>query len=174
MKLMPQLQAQVPDPLSSHLPGFLSSRRVRAPAIGVKLLVFIGEHGFKGTTMQIQLYHIRGGEAVLRELGEKKFVDQTFAGLTDAALFRCGRVGGHYDTAAAACLAYRDIGAVVERAYQGTFRAVEVGIGRQVEPCLPHRVIQHRVVLASHHKEETSKIRENGPGSVESIQSEQG
>src|SRR6266567_8211961 len=38
VKHMPQFQAQVPDPLRDNLPRFLSSGRMRAPAIGVLLL----------------------------------------------------------------------------------------------------------------------------------------
>ncbi len=37
--------------------------------------------------MQVERYNIRGGERVLREMGEKEFVDHTLAGVTDAALF---------------------------------------------------------------------------------------
>lgn len=81
---MTQFQPQVPHPLRDDLPGVLSSRRVTTPAIGILLLVFIGEHWFKGATMQIQCHHIGGGEPVLRELGEKEFVDHAPAGLTDA------------------------------------------------------------------------------------------
>src|SRR6266699_5415421 len=43
---------------------------------------------------------------------------------------------------------YRDIWTVVEGAHQGTFRAAEVGIGGEVQPCLHDRLIQHRVVFA--------------------------
>ena len=41
MQLMPQLQAEVPDPSRYQLPAFLSPGRVRAPAIGVLFVVFI-------------------------------------------------------------------------------------------------------------------------------------
>ncbi len=62
LKLMTQLQAQVPHPLADHLPGFLPTRSVRAPAIRVLFLVFIGKSRLKGPTMQIQLDHIGSGE----------------------------------------------------------------------------------------------------------------
>ena len=69
LKLMTQLQAQVPNPLADHLPGFLPTRSVRAPAIGILFLVFIGKSRLKGPTMQIQLDHIGSGE---RRLGAKR------------------------------------------------------------------------------------------------------
>lgn len=75
MKVMAQLQAEVPNPLGYHLPGFLSPGRMATPPVGIGLLVFIGEQGLKGTTMQVQPDHIAGGEGVLRKTGEEEFVD---------------------------------------------------------------------------------------------------
>jgi hypothetical protein len=59
---MPQLQAEVPDPLRNHLPALLSPGGVTAPPIGVDLLIFIGECWLKGSTMQIQLNDVGSGE----------------------------------------------------------------------------------------------------------------
>lgn len=41
MKLMPQFESQVPDPLSDELPALLSPGRVAAPPVWVLLSVFI-------------------------------------------------------------------------------------------------------------------------------------
>jgi hypothetical protein len=41
MKLMPQLQAQVPDPLGHQLPALLPPGRVAAPPIGIDLLILV-------------------------------------------------------------------------------------------------------------------------------------
>ena len=59
---MPQLQAQVPDPLADDLPGLLSPGGVAAPAIGVEFGILIGKCRFKGAAMQIQFNDIAGGE----------------------------------------------------------------------------------------------------------------
>ena len=134
----------------------------------------IGKQRFKSATMQGESHGIRGGEPILREMGEKEFVDHTLAGATDAAFFLGRRMGRHHDAAAAARLAHRDIGAVVESAHQGAFRATEVGIGGQVEPCLHGRVIQHRVVFAPHHEAEAIQICNDGPSAVEAVQPQQG
>ncbi len=64
--------------------------------------------------MQVKRRHVGGGECVLREIGEKEFVDHPLADVTDAALFLGCWVGSHHDTAAGARLPHRDIGAVVE------------------------------------------------------------
>src|SRR5438552_13113809 len=85
-----------------------------------RLVVFIGEYWGTRATMQVKRHHVGGGECVLREIGEKEFVDHPLAGVTDAALFLGCWVGGHYDTAAGARLPHRDIGAVVELAHQTT------------------------------------------------------
>ena len=43
-----------------------------------------------------------------------------------------------------------------------------------MEPRLHGRVIQHRVVFASHHEEEAVQICHDGPSAVEAVQSQQG
>ena len=65
MKLMAQLQAEVPDPLADQLPCFLSHGCMTDPPVGVLLLVFISQRCFKSPTMQIQLNDIGGGECLL-------------------------------------------------------------------------------------------------------------
>src|SRR5205823_14141810 len=57
------------------------------PRSQATLPVFRGSHRFKGTTMQGEGQHIRGGERILRQMSEKELVDNAFAGVTDAALF---------------------------------------------------------------------------------------
>ncbi len=71
--------------------------------------------------MQVKCHDIGGGEPILREMGEKEFVDHALAGATDAALFLSRQVGSHHDAAAAARLAHRDIGTVVESALPSCF-----------------------------------------------------
>ena len=51
LKHMTQFQAEGRDPLRDNLPSFLSSGRLRTPAVGVLLLVFIGKGRFKGAMM---------------------------------------------------------------------------------------------------------------------------
>src|SRR5437588_6438224 len=117
LKQMPQFQAQVPDPLRDNLPRFLSSGRMRAPPVGILLLIFIGKHRFKGPTMQVKGHHIGGSERVLRQMGKKEFVDHALAAVTDAALFRGRWMGGYHDTAMHPLWPDSDIGTVVELAH---------------------------------------------------------
>jgi hypothetical protein len=70
--------------------------------------------GSKAPQGLVECHHIGGGERVLREMSEKEFVDDAIASVTDAALFRGRRMGGHHDTAAHALRPHSDIGAVVE------------------------------------------------------------
>jgi hypothetical protein len=104
MKLVAQFQAHIPDPLTDDLPGFLSSGCMTAPAIRVLFVIFIGKQRGTRATMQVEGQHIGGGEPLLREMGEKEFVDHALAGVTDAALFLGCQVGSHDDAAAAARL----------------------------------------------------------------------
>ena len=122
---------------------------MRTPAVGILLLVFIGKHWFKGSTMQVKSQHIGGGERVLRQMGEKKFVDNAIAGVTDAALFRARWMGGYHDPATRALWPDSDIGTVVELPHQATFCTAELLVGRQVQATLHLWPIQHGVITAS-------------------------
>ena len=66
MKLMPQLQAYVPDPLTDDLPCLLAGRRMATPAIWVDLLILVRKRGLEGPSMQIQRDDIGSGERFLR------------------------------------------------------------------------------------------------------------
>jgi hypothetical protein len=172
--LMTKFQPEVPHPLRDNLPGFLSGGRVTTPAVGVLLVVFIGEYWFKGTPMQVKRHHVGGGEGVLREISEKEFVDHPFACVTDAALFLGCWVGGHDDTAAVTCLPHRDIGAVVELAQQATFWAAELLVSWQVQTALDRLLIQHAVIFAAHDEGEACQIGDDSPCSILSVQPQQG
>ena len=62
-EVMAQFQAQVPDPVTQDLPGFLPTGGVRAPAVGVLFAIFIGEHRLEGATMQVQGHTSAGANA---------------------------------------------------------------------------------------------------------------
>jgi hypothetical protein len=65
MKLMSQLQSEVPHPLADELPCLLTRGRMADPSVGILFLVFISQCRFKGATMQIQRNDVRGGECLL-------------------------------------------------------------------------------------------------------------
>src|SRR2546423_10563500 len=60
--------------------------RMRTAAVGILLLVFIGQYRGVSATMQVEGHHIGGSERVLRHMGEKEFVDQALAGEAHVAL----------------------------------------------------------------------------------------
>jgi len=138
----------VPDPLRDDLPGGLPSSRVRTPAVGVLFLVFIGQGGGVSPTMQIEGDDIGRGESALGQSSEE-FVDQARAGEADAALLSGGRMSRHHHAAPLSRWPHRHIRAIVEGAYQLTFRAAELLIGRQVQAALHLCAIEHGVVTAS-------------------------
>ena len=57
---------------------------MRAPSVCLLFLIFIGKHWLKGPAMEIQSDNSGGSEPLLREIGEKEFVDHAFSGLADA------------------------------------------------------------------------------------------
>ena len=145
---MPQFQAEVPDPLGDQLPAFLSPGRMAAPPVGIDLLVFIGEQWLKGTTMQIHLDHIAGGEGVLRQVGEEEFVDDACARDPNGALLFPGWMGGHDHAAQHALGSHRHLWAVVEAAHHLAFWALLELIRGQVQTRLNQRMIERRCSLS--------------------------
>lgn len=72
MKLMAQLQTQIPHPLADQLPCLLAPSRMTDPSVWLLFLVFISQRCFKGSTMQIERNDVRGGECEARGKREKK------------------------------------------------------------------------------------------------------
>src|SRR6266699_91650 len=54
-ELLPQLQAQIPDPLAQDLPELLPMRGMGASPVGILLPIFISENRFKRAAMQVQI-----------------------------------------------------------------------------------------------------------------------
>ena len=72
LQLMAQLQSEVPDPLRHDLPDFLTACRMATPTVWILFLIFISQRCFKGTTMQIQLNNVGGGERRLAANGRRR------------------------------------------------------------------------------------------------------
>ena len=76
---MAQFEPHIPYPLRYALPGFLQRGRVRAPSIGIDLLIFTREDRLEGAAMQVQVDDIAGGEGALRQMREDELVDDARA-----------------------------------------------------------------------------------------------
>src|SRR5712691_2499758 len=107
MKLMTQLQAEVPHPLADELPCLLTTRSMTTPAIGVLLVVFISQSCFKSPTMQIQRHDITGGKRALRQIRQEQLIDHARAGHANPTLGSRGRMGRHNDPVPHAFWPYR-------------------------------------------------------------------
>ncbi len=148
---------------------------MRTPAVGVLLLVADRQAAVQRRhDGWRECHHIGGSERLLRQMGEKEFVDHALAGVTDAALFRGRRMGGHHDTAVHALWPHSYIGTVVEPPHQTTFRTAELLVGRQVQAALHRLPIQHGVIFAAHDEREACQIGDDGPCSILPIQPQQG
>ena len=94
-----------------------------APAVGVKLLIFIFEGGFKGSAMQVERDDIRGSKGALGQIGPEEFIDDAIANEPDLPflfLLRWGWVSGHNDPNERAVLVQALFWTVVERAADPT------------------------------------------------------
>jgi len=125
--------------------------------------------------MQIQLYDIAGGEALLCQVGEEEFVDHARTRHADGFLLvllpiLVSRVRCHHDPARHALGFHRDLRTIVEATHGLAFRALLELIGRQVQACLNERVIKDGVVFATGHKREARHIGEHRPGAILAIE----
>jgi hypothetical protein len=78
-EILSQLQADVPDPLREDLPELLPARSVRDPTIGILFLIFVGEHSFKGSSLQVEMKDIGSSKGLWWESGEEELIDQTIS-----------------------------------------------------------------------------------------------
>jgi hypothetical protein len=72
---------------------------VAAPAVRVKLLVFVCQGRLKGAAMQVQFDDIGSGECLLGQVREKEFVDHAFPRHANVALLLALGMGCHDHTA---------------------------------------------------------------------------
>src|SRR6266700_4722538 len=170
---MSQLQAQVPHPLRHQLPALLSPGGVRAPAIRVALLIFIGQCRLEGSTMQIHLNDVGSGESLLRQHGEEEFVDDARTREANGTLLCASGMGCHHHAAQHTIGTHRHLRAVIEAAHALAFRRLLELIGGQVQARLDERVIEDREVFAAGHEGEASEIGEHGPGPILSVEPQQ-
>jgi hypothetical protein len=56
---------------------------MRNPAVRVLLEIFIGQHGLKGASMQVQIQHISRTEGVWGDCGEKLLIHHPVASFPD-------------------------------------------------------------------------------------------
>src|SRR3989440_8218568 len=173
MQLMPQLQAEVPDPLRYQLPAFLSPGRVRAPAIGSCSSSSSESSGSKAPRCR---YSSTTSEAVNRgswQRGEEQLVDHAQTREANRALLFAGWMGGHNHATLHALRPHWHCWAVVETAHDLTFRTLLDLIGGQVQTRLDEWVVEHRVLFAAGHVGETSQVCQHGPGAILSVEPQQ-
>jgi hypothetical protein len=96
--LLPQLQADIPDPLREDLPELLATRRVGDPAVAILFLIFLGEHSFKGTSMQVEMKHIRGRKGLWWHGAQEDLANQSVFGDANSGRSGSDRVGGNDHT----------------------------------------------------------------------------
>src|SRR5436309_11619969 len=87
---MPLLRSRFP--LREDLPELLPTGRMRHPAIGILFLIFIGEHGFEGASMQVQIKDVGGSESVWGDGGKELLINHAVVHRSD------GRWGGSSQT----------------------------------------------------------------------------
>jgi hypothetical protein len=110
--MLSAFQAEIPDPLAQDLPAFLPTGGVRAPAIGVLLLIFVCEHRLNGTSMQIEIKHISGSKGPLRHGREELLVDGPVAHHANGRWGGTGRMGGENHAYNGSCRRERNIQAI--------------------------------------------------------------
>jgi hypothetical protein len=73
--VLAEFQPEIPEPVRQDLKACLSPRRVRDPALGVLLVVLLGEDRLTRATMQGEVQDIVGAESRGRKRRDESFVD---------------------------------------------------------------------------------------------------
>ncbi len=170
MEAMSQFQAQIPHPLANHLPGFLPTGSMRAPAIWVLLLVFVGEDCLKSTTVQVEGHDISSGEGALWQGGVKQLVDDVVACHAD---WTCrGGSGMRCDDHACSrsCRCEGDIRTIEEGAAGTCFRMGRLAVRRPAKTGLHRLQIEQMIIPPSHDPGQESKVGNHGSVAILSIQ----
>src|SRR5712691_5059270 len=173
-QLMAEFQTEVPHPLRDQLPALLSPGRVTAPTVRVLLTVLVCQYRLKGAAMQVQFDHIARGERSLRKTCEEEFVHDARARDPNGTFLFCGWMGGHDHAAPHPLGPHRHRLAVVEAAYDLTFRTLLGLIWGEVQTRLNERMIDYRVIFATSHEGEASQVRQRSSRAILSIEPEQG
>jgi len=132
MKLMTQLQTEIPDPLRHDLPALLPTGGLTTPTIRLLLDILIGKNGFKSAAMQIQLHDVGSREALLGQAGEKEFRDDPFPRDANPALLFGSLMSCHDHAARDAFRSHWHIRAEVSAAHDQTLRTVQPLVGGQM------------------------------------------
>ena len=112
--MLPELQANIPDPLAEYLPELLPTGRTRNPAIRVLLLIFICKYGLKGASMQVEIKHISGSEGIWRDRREELLIEHSVAHRADGRWGGTGWMSGQEHADRGSCRRERNIRAIEE------------------------------------------------------------
>src|SRR5258708_28430089 len=94
-QMLSEFQAEIPYPLPDDLVERVPTRGVRAQTIEILLDIFISEHGFKRTAMQIQVQHISGGKSRSSEGGHEQLVNNSITLRADPVCSASRGMGSH-------------------------------------------------------------------------------
>src|SRR5207302_4282495 len=138
----------------------LPAGRMGHPAIGIMFLMFIGEHGFGGASMQVQIKYVGGSESVWGDGGKELLIHHAVVHRPD------GRWGGSSQTPSQEhahprpCGREGNIQTIVERTTGSRLRMPRLLIGWLLQTHPHGRQVQEVIVLPTH----------NHPGSTSAEQ----
>ncbi len=136
-------------PLAEDLPELLPTRRMRTPAIGILLDVFIGQNRLKGPAMQIQIQHIFGGKSRSGKSGDKQFVDHAITLFPDGGARGCGGMTSDDQSDSRSSCREGDVRAIIKGTGGSTFRMGADLDGRTRQNRLDRGQIQQRIVTTA-------------------------
>jgi len=148
-QVLPEFQAEIPDPLAHDLPKFLPTRRMGTPTVRILLEVFICQNGFKGPAMQIQVQHIFGGKSRSGKLGDEQFIDHAPACFSDGWGSGCGGMTGDNQPHTRSTSGEGHLWAIVKGADGSTFWVGRHLHGRARNNGLDRGQIQERIVATA-------------------------
>src|SRR5258708_3581224 len=174
--VLAELQAQIPYPLREDLPELLPTGRMRNPAIGILFLLFIGEHGFEGASMQVQIKYVGGSESVWWDGGKELLIDHTVVHRPDGRWGGSGHTRSQEHAHPRPCGREWNIQTIVERTTGSRLRMPRLLIGWLLQTHPHGREGPEVIVLPAHNDPRSTTGKEIGQPSgiaIPSVQTSQ-
>jgi hypothetical protein len=115
MKLMPEFETEVPEPLGNNLPALLTHCRMACPPVGVLRRTSSSARAFSNAPRcRYSATTSLAVNALWGSFAREQFVDNTRTGDPDPTLGSPGRVRRHYEPTPHSLWSQRQIRAIVE------------------------------------------------------------
>src|SRR5260221_5162381 len=123
---------------------------MRSPVIGILFLTFIGEHGFEGASMQVEIKYVGGRESIWGDGGKELLINHAVVHRPDGRWGGSGHTRSQEHAHPRPCGCEGNIQTIVERATGSRLRMPRLLIGWLLQTHPHGREVQERIGPPAH------------------------